>query len=203
LPGKDFLILASKNNKRILVFQEIVTTVKKSLETRISKLSNIALRTEFLELENLRVLLGFEEILTLLDWLYMLPIDMPFIIRGERIEFDINQARKIKPIEEIEKLAEAYETWYKKEKEQKIENIMKKTEFLEAEILSKLLDFENKLILMNWIYALPPEIPIIVKGEEVFFDLKSVQKQDIAKIIDLLISQYSHFETEERDKKEN
>ena len=130
----------------------------------------------------------------------MLPFDLSFTIKGERIEFDIDQARKIKPIEEIEKLIEVSDSWYKKGKEQKVENIIRKTEFLEAETLSQLLDFEDNLILMNWIYTLPPEIPILIKGDEIHFQFEETPSEDVHKLIDILLEKYSQYEQNQIDK---
>ncbi len=199
--GKYLIIISPRGN--IHVYDPINITVSNKFRSDIVKFHNIVVRTDFLHLDQLRTLIGFEENIDLLNWLYILPTDLPFKISGETIRFNRDQMKKDGAEEDVESMISDYESWYNKENEQKITNIVRKTEYLNTQTLAELLGFADSVELLNWIYTLPSNIPIVVKGDEIYFSFESDENIEIMNSIDILLEQYSKFEQEKISKKEN
>jgi len=185
----------------IHIFEPISISVSNKFRSEIIKFHNILIRTDFLQLDQLRTLIGFEDNIDLLNWLYILPIELPFKISGETIRFNREKMKKDGAEEDVESMISDYESWYSKENEQKLANIVRKTEYLETQTLAKLLGFTDPVKLLNWIYILPANMPIVVKGEQIHFGFENYEDKDIQNSIDVLLEQYSKFERNQIAKK--
>jgi len=188
-------------NNAIILYENFIFSYQKINMKRREKLFKITIRTKMMKLDKLSEILDFSSSLELLDWLYSLPFNINFKVKGDEISFsytkknaNLNERYPDSP----EKMLSFAIKWLDTSNEEKIQNIIRKTEYLDIDVLSKLLNFKDSNQLLDWIYDLPTDIPITIDHNEVHFEFNNSSEESIGEMISILLEQYKNF-----DKKEN